>query len=163
MEIENERGRVWRGKTRWRSSWGRQGQFLFPPTFFFIDFRAWTNQSARSTKRFTNDFDSRKAQTLRDPSTLQVTGFEHCFCFFLSLISSAIPIHLYCFFDNKGYPGNWQRLFIKIFCCGSIEASLAQWLEHWSCKPGVGGSIPLGGIRFGFQRFWNLIWSRIKG
>ena len=25
-------------------------------------------------------------------------------------------------------------------------ASIAQWLEHWSCKPGVGSSILPGGL-----------------
>ena len=25
-------------------------------------------------------------------------------------------------------------------------ASIAQWLEHWSCKPGVGSSILPGGF-----------------
>ena len=29
-----------------------------------------------------------------------------------------------------------------VFDCG---ASIAQWLEHWSCKPGVGSSILPGG------------------
>ena len=26
-----------------------------------------------------------------------------------------------------------------------VAASIAQWLEHWSCKPGVGSSILPGG------------------
>ena len=32
------------------------------------------------------------------------------------------------------------------------RAFVAQWLEHWSCKPGVGGSIPLGGNSFSFKQ-----------
>ena len=26
----------------------------------------------------------------------------------------------------------------------TISGSIAQWLKHWACKPGVGGSIPPG-------------------
>ena len=29
-------------------------------------------------------------------------------------------------------------------------ASIAQWLEHWSCKPGVGSSILPGGFAYFF-------------
>ena len=30
-------------------------------------------------------------------------------------------------------------------------ASIAQWLEHWSCKPGVVSSILTGGLHFSLQ------------
>ena len=29
-----------------------------------------------------------------------------------------------------------------------VQASIAQWLEHWSCKPGVVSSILTGGLHF---------------
>ena len=31
------------------------------------------------------------------------------------------------------------------------NASIAQWLEHWSCKPGVRGSNPRRGSLFFFR------------
>ena len=34
-------------------------------------------------------------------------------------------------------------------------ASIAQWLEHWSCKPGVVSSILTGGYRFETKKLWN--------
>ena len=36
-------------------------------------------------------------------------------------------------------------------------ASIAQWLEHWSCKPGVESSILSGGYFHFYFYFWSLV------
>ena len=45
------------------------------------------------------------------------------------------------------------------------NASIAQWLEHWSCKPGVVSSILTGGLFFVYMlltiRFKSLIFLEI--
>ena len=43
---------------------------------------------------------------------------------------------------------------IMCVCMGfdGFVAAIAQWLEHWSSKPGVGSSILPGGTGF-----WNII------
>ena len=43
----------------------------------------------------------------------------------------------------------WTKLFITVCQYNVISsASIAQWLEHWSCKPGVVSSILTGGLHF---------------
>ena len=55
--------------------------------------------------------------------------------------------------EEKNYstPTNKVSL-IKYSKCERINcvASIAQWLEHWSCKPGVGSSNLPGGLLFAF-------------
>ena len=44
--------------------------------------------------------------------------------------------------------------------CFQLWASIAQWLEHWSCKPGVASSILAGGyfLKFALSReIWLVI------
>ena len=50
-------------------------------------------------------------------------------------------------FLNHGGPS------ILIHCPRAVSASIAQWLEHWSCKPGVGSSILPGGCLFFYGCF----------
>ena len=37
-------------------------------------------------------------------------------------------------------------MFVHLTIADVVKGSIAQWLEHWSCKPGVGGSIPPGAL-----------------
>ena len=46
--------------------------------------------------------------------------------------------------DQGAAVQNRYRVWAPIF----ITASIAQWLEHWSCKPGVVSSILTGGSMF---------------
>ena len=41
-------------------------------------------------------------------------------------------------------------------------ASIAQWLEHWSCKPGVVSSILTGGLHFSFSLCITLVGNTLK-
>ena len=43
---------------------------------------------------------------------------------------------------------DWIQNPLRIEC--HYSASIAQWLEHWSCKPGVMSSILIRGSSFGF-------------
>ena len=42
-------------------------------------------------------------------------------------------------------------LCMKYNLVTDMTASIAQWLEHWSCKPGVVSSILTGGLPFSLQ------------
>ncbi|VDD75984.1 unnamed protein product [Mesocestoides corti] len=45
-------------------------------------------------------------------------------------------------------PLNPMAVCRDLACSADAQASVAQWLEHWSCKPGVGSSILPGGTCF---------------
>ena len=46
------------------------------------------------------------------------------------------------------YNGMLENRLVIFFSVLLLSGSIAQWLEHWSCKPGVGGSIPPGAFFF---------------
>ena len=77
----------------------------------------------------------------------------------LNSSKSDIPVHIQLFFP-------WLR-----HTCVQQEASIAQWLEHWSCKPGVRSSILCGGSCpafvcspiFSFPNTIRLQWSCTHG
>ena len=75
------------------------------------------------------------------------------FSFFFSLIYSIIIVCSFSsyFFRSLIYSARNLSPFTVLFCLllclfvlsilnTSVSASLAQWLEHWSCKPGVESS-----------------------
>lgn len=65
-------------------------------------------------------------------------------------------------FDDDACGGIWDFVFMWV---GIVYfrncASIAQWLEHWSCKPGVGSSILPGGIAVNFEKITSNTYTRI--
>ena len=55
-------------------------------------------------------------------------------------------VHLY--WDGTSCSNNMCVHFCTQKYVLYFSGSLAQWLEHWSCKPGVGGSIPPRALHF---------------
>ena len=54
-----------------------------------------------------------------------------------------IPVNI-CDIDNLHCP----KTALCVRWSQTTRASIAQWLEHWSCKPGVESSILSGGFNF---------------
>ncbi len=54
-----------------------------------------------------------------------------------------IPVNI-CDIDNLHCP----KTVLCVRWSQTTRASIAQWLEHWSCKPGVESSILSGGFNF---------------
>ena len=55
-------------------------------------------------------------------------------------------------------------VFIRLMCLQDRVAAIAQWLEHWSCKPGVVSSNLTSGLHFEFMQVLFLhIKSRFEG
>ena len=44
---------------------------------------------------------------------------------------------------------------LRLVSLAHCRASIAQWLEHWSSKPGVGSSILPGGSAFALTLNWD--------
>ena len=58
-------------------------------------------------------------------------------------------VHLY--WDGTSCSNNMCVHFCTQKYVLYFSGSLAQWLEHWSCKPGVGGSIPPRALIFSLR------------
>ena len=81
------------------------------------------------------------------------------FMWTLIIVKKYIPFHAIIYGTDSG------KRRVKIFTYRVIRAQLpaaiAQWLEHWSCKPGVVSSILTGGLKALLPGFFESVFPKM--